>query len=273
MKSMNIVTAAVAAFGFWIGRAPVVAQHEGHQTSGMAASSTANVGGCAQNAVLVTSAIDLANARVEEARQLNDPAKLRAAVADVQLTLTQMKAQLADCVALNQPATGNMPGVDHSKMNMTSGAAATAPGSTTAAQPMSHANMPGMEHSTMPMRGAGAAPASEQSKASGAAQTSALDIALKTDPSPAHAGDNKFEVTVKDKGSKPISDASVSLAFYMPPMGSMGAMRNTVTLASAGTGVYRGEGTVGMAGDWEVTITVTRGQQHLGSKKIKLAAQ
>jgi hypothetical protein len=230
---VKMMTVAIAAIGLSMWVAPAVAQHEGHQMPGMAAPTTANVGACARNAKTVTGAIDQANARVEDARQLNDPARLRAAVGDLQVVLMQMKAQLADCVALNQPTQAgagtpsdpNMPGMDRSKMN---------PGS-----------------------------------------ANALDIAFTSEPSPPRTGDNRFEVTVKDKSGKPVSDAAVSLAFYMPPMPSMQMpeMRNTVKLTSTGNGVYRGEGSVGMAGAWDVTITVMRGQQQLGSKQIKLTAR
>jgi hypothetical protein len=236
---VKVIVVAIAAFGVSMRVAPAVAQHEGHQMPGTAAPTAANVSACAQNAQTVTGAIDQAGARVEDARQLNDPARLRAAVGDLQVLLGQMKAQLADCVALNQPGQtlGNMAAMDHSKMTMAAGAAGTA------------------------------------ADQSGSGATSALDIAFKTDPSPARAGDNKFEVTVKDKSGKAVSDAAVSLAFYMPPTPGMGAMRNTVKLTPADNGVYRGEGTVGMAGTWNVTITVMRGQQQLGSKTVKVKAQ
>ena len=62
-----------------------------------------------------------------------------------------------------------------------------------------------------------------------------LDIAFTSEPSPPRAGDNRFDVTVKGKG--------------------------------------RGEGSIGMAGAWDVTITVTRGPQQLGSKKVQITAR
>ena len=261
--------------GLMMVASPAFAQHEGHQVPAMGATGTANVSACAQNAATVTAAIDGANARVEEARQLNDPAKMRAAVADVQLTLTQMKMQLADCVALNQQSMGGMAGMDHSKMQMAPGAPTLQSGSTSpapAAPSASNANMPGMQHGNMPTTGN--TPAGSEQKSTGDT-TNGLQIVLKPDPTSRQAGDNIFEVTVKDKNGKPISDATVSLAFYMPPMPSMNmpAMRNALKLTSAGNGVYRGEGTIGMPGDWEVTIAVARGQQRLGSKRVKLTAR
>jgi hypothetical protein len=246
---VKMIAVGFAAIGLSASVAPVSAQHEGHQMPGTAASMNANVDACAQNAKTVIGAIDQVNARVEDARQLNDPARLRAAVGDLQLVLTQMKAQLADCVALSQP---------------TQAGAGTA----------SHANIPGMDHSKMNM-GPAAKPAAAEPSTSKGGRTNALDIAFKSEPSPPRTGDNRFEVTVKDDSGKPVSDAAVSLAFHMPAMPSMNMpeMRNTVTLTSTGNGVYRGAGSVGMAGAWDVTITVTRGQQRLGSTTVNVTAR
>lgn len=282
---VQMMSAAVAAIGLTMWAAPGFAQHEGHQMPGMAVSGNANASACAQHAKTVSGAIDRANAQVEDARQLNDPARLRTAVGDVQVVLTQIKGQLADCVALAPEASGmdNMPGMDHSKMQMAPGTPTTQPGARTPAPGaapsamagMDHASMAGMDHSTMNM-GASAKSAEPEQSTSQSTQTSTLAIEFKADPSPVHAGENsRFAVTVKDKGGKPVSDVAVALALYMPPIPSMKmpAMRSTVRLTSAGDGVYRGEGSFGMAGDWDVTITVTRGHQQLASKKIKVKAQ
>lgn len=80
---------------------------------------------------------------------------------------------------------------------------------------------------------------------------------------------------MKDADGKPIADPAVSLAFYMPPMPSMNMpeMRNAVRLTSAGNGVYKGSGTIGMAGDWDVTVTASRNGQQLEAKKMKLTAR
>lgn len=243
---VKMLTVALAAIGLAMRVPPVLAQHEEHQLPGTVALANANVGACAQNAKTVIGAIDQANARVEDARQSNDPAKLRAAVGDLQLVLTQMRTQLADCVALSQPTqagtgTANMAGMDHSKMNM----------------------------------GSAPKPAAAEPSTSTGGKTDVIDMAFTSEPSPPRAGDNWFDVTVKDNSGKPVSDAAVSLAFYMPPTPSMNMpeMRNTVMLTSAGNGVYRGNGSIGMAGAWDVTITATRGQQQLGSQTVKVTAR
>ena len=117
--------------------------------------------------------------------------------------------------------------------------------------------MAGMDHSKM---------AGEKS-----VPAAAVVFTVRTDPAPPRSGKNDFEVTLKDAEGKPIADAAVSLAFYMPAMPAM--KTDAAPLTSAGNGVYKGNGTLGMAGDWDVTITASRNGQALGTKKIKLTAR
>ena len=321
------VPSGVALAALLAGSSAAFAQHE--QMPGMS-QSAANAGSCAQNSQAVTRGIDEVNARVEEARQLNDPTRMRAAIGDLQLALTQMKVQLADCVSLATDAggaMGNMPGMDHPKMpaqpnapQMQPGSNAPAPAAKGAmpampgmdhskmagmepAKPkpaaadvpkkaeMDHSKMPGMEpakpkpttaaetpkpaemdHSKMGMDKAapGAAP-----KPAKAVTSSAVVVALRTQPAPPRSGNNDFEVTIKDAEGKPIADADVSLVLYMPAMPSMNmpAARSTVKLTSAGNGAYKGSGAIGMAGDWDATITAARKGEQLASKTMKLTVK
>ena len=121
--------------------------------------------------------------------------------------------------------------------------------------------MAGMDHSKM---------AGEKS-----VPAAAVVFTVRTDPAPPRRGKNEFDITLKDAEDKPIADAEVSLAFYMPPMPAMNMpeMRTAAQLTSAGNGVYKGTGTLGMAGDWDLTITASRKGQTLGTKKMKLTAK
>ena len=107
----------------------------------------------------------------------------------------------------------------------------------------------------------------------GAAQ-SGMDITLRTNPDPVRTGDNTFEVMVMQDG-KPVTDATVSTEFYMAAMPSMNMpeMRTKTDLTHAGNGMYRGNGQVSMAGNWDVTVMVMRGGQEIGSKKVTLTAK
>jgi len=110
---------------------------------------------------------------------------------------------------------------------------------------------------------------------SGAAPTQQLDITFHSVPDPPKVGENQFEVVVKDAAGKPVEGADVSIQFFMAAMPTMNmpAMRNEVKLSHAGGGVYRGTGQVMMAGRWDVTITVSRGGQRIGSKQVALVAR
>ena len=120
-------------------------------------------------------------------------------------------------------------------------------------------------------------PASESAPAAaspaGSAQTGA-DITLRTTPEPVRMGENTFEVMVMQDG-KPVTDATVSTEFYMAAMPSMNMpeMRTKTDLTHVGNGMYRGNGQVSMAGNWDVTVMVMRGGQEIGSKKVTLTAK
>ncbi len=352
--SINRVTTAIAAATVSLTVTAAWAQQPG-QMAGTAPGMGGGAAMCAQNSEGVTRTIDVINARIEDARQTNDASKLRATIGDLQSVFAQIKRQLVDCVALSDEAGGamsNMPGMDHSKMQMAPGTPVMPPGSpsppagagggvamagmdhskmsmTRAAPARQSASAPaagqmaGVDHSKMaaakaaPASGSGAAakgakaaapagamdhskmtaapqkataaePAKmagmdhskmQGDKAAGAAadagsqtaSAAAVVFTVRTDPAPPRSGKNDFEVTLKDVAGKPITDAVVSLAFSMPAMPSM--KTDAVQLTSAGTGVYKGSGTVGMSGDWDVTITAARNGQTLGTKKVKLTAK
>jgi hypothetical protein len=111
--------------------------------------------------------------------------------------------------------------------------------------------------------------------AAGPAAREQLDIVLRTQPDPPKNGDNLFEATVKDTSGKPIADADVSVQLFMAAMPTMNMpeMRSQVQLQPAGGGVYRGTGEVMSPGRWDVTVTVTRGGQNLGSRQLALVAR
>jgi RND family efflux transporter MFP subunit len=92
---------------------------------------------------------------------------------------------------------------------------------------------------------------------------------------PARTGENVFEVTVKDPMGQPVADADVIVVLFMPAMPTMNmpAMRNETKLAPAGGGVYRGPGQVLMGGRWDVTVTVNRNGQRIGSQQFPLVAR
>ena len=102
-----------------------------------------------------------------------------------------------------------------------------------------------------------------------------VDITFSPQPDPPRAGENTFEVMVRDASGQPIADADVSVTFFMPAMPTMNmpAMRNQAKLPPAGSGVYRGSGQLMMAGRWDVTVDVSRRGQRLGSRQFAVVAR
>ena len=112
-------------------------------------------------------------------------------------------------------------------------------------------------------------------QAAGGSAAANVDITFSPQPDPPRAGENTFEVIVRDASGQPIADADVSVTFFMPAMPTMNmpAMRNQAKLPPTGSGVYRGSGQVMMAGRWDVTVDVSRRGQRLGSRQFAVVAR
>lgn len=114
---------------------------------------------------------------------------------------------------------------------------------------------------------------------SGSSETTAttsqnVDITLKSEPDPPKMGENTFEVMVM-AGGQPVTDADVAVELFMAAMPEMkmAEMRSSVPLKHEGNGQYRGTGNVMMTGNWDATVSVTRGGQELGSRKFPVTAK
>lgn len=106
------------------------------------------------------------------------------------------------------------------------------------------------------------------------ATTGNVEVTFKSEPDPPKMGDNTFDVMVMS-GGQAVTDADVSVEFFMAamPAMNMAEMRNTVALKHEGDGRYRGAGNVMMAGNWEATVTVKRGGQTIGTQKFPVTAK
>ena len=85
-----------------------------------------------------------------------------------------------------------------------------------------------------------------------------LTLAFSTDPTPSRMGENRILVTVKDAAGKPVSNAKVQLTFTMPMPGMIPA---TVSMAAGKSGTYEAKVNLGMAGQWDLTVTIQRSDQ------------
>jgi hypothetical protein len=93
-------------------------------------------------------------------------------------------------------------------------------------------------------------------------------------PDPPKVGDNPIEITVR-KDAAPIQDASVTAMFSMPAMPSMNMpeMHAGTTLKHEDGGVFRGTVRLSMAGTWNATVTVARGDEVLGTSSHSIVAK
>jgi RND family efflux transporter MFP subunit len=102
-----------------------------------------------------------------------------------------------------------------------------------------------------------------------------LEIMFRSQPDPPRTGGNAFEVDVRDASGQPVTDAQVSVVFFMAAMPTMNmpAMQTETTLDHVGGGIYRGTGQVMMGGRWDVTVTVSRDGQRIGRHQFGVVAR
>lgn len=117
-------------------------------------------------------------------------------------------------------------------------------------------------------------PAPSATPPEGSAPMQGVEITFTTEPDPPKMGDNTLEAMVMS-GGQPVTDADVSVEFFMAAMPSMNMpeMRNKIDLKHEGGGRYRGTGNVTMAGAWDTTVSVKRGRQEIGSRKLSVTAK
>jgi Cu(I)/Ag(I) efflux system membrane fusion protein/cobalt-zinc-cadmium efflux system membrane fusion protein len=104
------------------------------------------------------------------------------------------------------------------------------------------------------------------------AATVKIDFA--TDPNPPQRGSNVFRVKLTGADGTPTTGAEVTVTFYMAAMPAMGmaAMNTTAKLSDKGNGMYEGGGSLGSGGTWQLTVTVQRNGQTIGTKQLRVNA-
>jgi hypothetical protein len=86
--------------------------------SSTSANAPAQTAACVQSQQQVAALVDVAQNRIELSRQTNDPTAMRGAIADLQTTLSSIRAQLTSCVELAQSASSPDPHAGHNMANM-----------------------------------------------------------------------------------------------------------------------------------------------------------
>lgn len=106
-------------------------------------------------------------------------------------------------------------------------------------------------------------------------ESGSLRIDYRGDPDPPREGDNDVQVTIaQDDGSR-LTDAEVSITYYMPAMPSMNMpeMRDVFSLSHQGEGTYSGTVRLSMGGTWQVTVAVARRGEAVGKKRFTIIAR
>ncbi len=117
------------------------------------------------------------------------------------------------------------------------------------------------------------APTAPQPSAS-SAPAAQIEVDVSTEPSPPVKGPNTVRVKLTSSDGKPVPGAQVTAIFFMPAMPAMGmaAERDATALSDKGNGLYEGSIQLSTGGTWQVTVTVQRGGQTVGTKQLSLSA-
>lgn len=112
-------------------------------------------------------------------------------------------------------------------------------------------------------------------EASQSTDTGSVRIEYRADPEPPREGDNEIEVKVTQADGSPLTDAQVSVTYYMPAMSSMNMpeMRDRFPLAHQDQGTYSGTARLSMGGTWQVTVDVVQTGESIGKKRFTIIAR
>jgi len=84
-----------------------------------------------------------------------------------------------------------------------------------------------------------------------------VTVALKAGSYPLIIGDNALTIKITDSSGKAVTDAKVSVRYYMPAMPGMAPMEYTVEAAPKGD-AYSFLANIAMEGGWRADVNVTR---------------
>lgn len=100
-------------------------------------------------------------------------------------------------------------------------------------------------------------------------------IDYRAEPDPPRKGKNDVQVTVLQPDGTRVTDADVTVTYYMPAMPSMSMpeMRDAFPLARQNEGTYAGEVQLSMGGTWQVTVNVTKGGESVAMKRFTIIAR
>ncbi|MGH7934294.1 MAG: efflux RND transporter periplasmic adaptor subunit [Candidatus Binataceae bacterium] len=108
--------------------------------------------------------------------------------------------------------------------------------------------------------------------ASAAAMAPVGTIEITTKPSPPHKGSNQVLITVHDSSGTSVTDANVSVVFFMSAMPAMGmsAMRVEAN-AKPENGTYAATVNLQGGGTWNVTVIATRAGKQIATRHLSMS--
>ena len=87
--------------------------------------------------------------------------------------------------------------------------------------------------------------------------TGGLTVTLSAGSYPLVKGDNDLSVKITDASGKAVTDAKVTVRFFMPPMPGMAPMSSKADATLKGD-VYQFKANADMEGTWKTEVTVVR---------------
>ena len=99
-----------------------------------------------------------------------------------------------------------------------------------------------------------------------------LTATLSNDSGVLKHGKQELTLSFTDGSGKPVDVGAVSLNFYMPQMGSMAAMNDSVTFTTNTPGVYRGKVDIEVGGEWQGQLAY-EGSAGKGKTTFSVTAQ
>jgi hypothetical protein len=101
-----------------------------------------------------------------------------------------------------------------------------------------------------------------------------IGIELTTDPTPPRKGANTIRVKLTAPDGKPMTGVQTTVTFVMSAMPAMGmaATRVVATLSAKGNGLYEAPLRLETGGTWQVTVTVQREGQTIGTRQLSVNA-
>lgn len=99
-----------------------------------------------------------------------------------------------------------------------------------------------------------------------------LKVTLSVDRYPLIKGDNSLTVKIADAAGKAITDATVTVRYFMPPMPGMAPMEYKTQAALKGDS-FSFSANVPMEGGWKAEVSVTRGGKPAATATFNIDAR